>query len=185
MKTVQSTVLDIRQNKSETTHRQNLMNEQEIKLRNSSKLAVYAAFESDIVIEQYLGFPTPKKFLVIMTRFRTSSHTLEIEVGRHKVTLLSQHICEYCELCGSTCIVDEFHLVLNCPMYSEIKQCYLSEYLRSKLIIIITCSFRSWKKSYSKKKTYNKLCHISKKMFKKKDLYAFKISRFQNSKKIH
>ena len=117
-------------------------NEWKQELRNSSKVAVYAAFKSDIVIEQYLGFPTPKKFLLTMARFRTSSHTLEIKLGQHKGTLLSQRICEYCELRGSTCIEDEFHLVLNCPMYSEIKQRYSSEYLRSKLIIL-TCSFKS------------------------------------------
>ena len=76
--------------------------------------------------EQYLGILTLKKFIVIMARFRTSSHTLEIELGRHKGTLLSQRICEYCELRGSTCIEDEFHLVLNCPMYAEIRQRYLS-----------------------------------------------------------
>jgi len=73
-------------------------------LRNSSKLAIHATFESDIVREQYLGILTLKKFIVIMAKFRTSSHTLEIELGRHKGTLLSQRICEYCELRGSTCM---------------------------------------------------------------------------------
>ena len=91
-------------------------NEWKQELRNSSKLAVYATFKSDIVKEQYLGILTLKIFLVIMARFRTLSHTLEIELGRHKGTLLSQRICEYCELRGSTCIEDEFHLVLNCPV---------------------------------------------------------------------
>ena len=94
--------------------------------RNSSKLAVYATCKSDIVKEKYLGILTLKKFLVTMARFRTSSHTLEIELGRHKGTLFSQRICEYCELRGSTCIEDEFHLVLNCPMYGEIRQRYFS-----------------------------------------------------------
>ena len=49
-------------------------------LRNSSKLAVYATFKSDIIKEPYLEILTLRKFLVIMARFRTSSHTLEIEL---------------------------------------------------------------------------------------------------------
>ena len=96
------------------------------KLRNSSKLLIHASFKFDMRKEDYIKILTLRKFLGISARFRTSNHTLEIELGRHEGLLLSQRICAYCDFHGYTHIEDEFHFILVCPMYNEFRQKYLS-----------------------------------------------------------
>ena len=53
-----------------------------------------------------------------------SSHSLEIEIGRHKKPKLriEQRLCSHCNM-GE--IEDEFHFLLNCPKYLPIRNVLL------------------------------------------------------------
>ena len=64
----------------------------------------------------------PRKLLMYLARFRTSSHNLEIEIGRHRDKLLSERLCKFCEKMGDIVIEDEFHFLLSCEMYSELRK---------------------------------------------------------------
>ena len=86
------------------------------KLRNSSKLAIYASFKSDMRKENYIEILTLRKFLGILARFRTPNHTLEIELGRHKGLLLSQRICVYCDFHGDIHILRMNSILYSCAL---------------------------------------------------------------------
>jgi hypothetical protein len=64
-------------------------------------------------------------YRVSLTRFRTSTHQLQIEVGRYTApkTPIIERICRNC---SSNSIEDEQHFLLFCQKYNE---------LRNKLII--------------------------------------------------
>jgi hypothetical protein len=58
----------------------------------------------------------PKKTYCYIARFRTSSHNLRIETGRHEnpKTPLEERICNKC---SSNEIEDELHCLLNCSFH--------------------------------------------------------------------
>ena len=95
-------------------------------LRNSSKLSIYASFKRTFGKEKYLDTLTLKKFIKSLAQFRTSNHNLEIEIGRHKGLRMEERICVYCEKQNIIVIEDEYHLLLCCPMYTELRQKYPS-----------------------------------------------------------
>ena len=51
-------------------------------VRNSSKLAIYSTFKDDLVCEKYLNVLSIRKYIVALSRFRCSNHSLAIETGR-------------------------------------------------------------------------------------------------------
>ena len=61
----------------------------------------------------------------IITRFRMSSHNLNVESGRYRNELRSNRICTLCNLND---IEDEFHFILKCPKYSELGNSYIKTY---------------------------------------------------------
>ena len=53
-----------------------------------------------------------------MSRFRLSSHLLAIETGRYNGTERQHRICN---LCNHNQIESEYHILLCCPAYSNIR----------------------------------------------------------------
>ena len=53
------------------------------KINNSNKLETYSLFKHEFIFEQYLDYIKNKKFRMALTKFRTSSHSLNIETGRY------------------------------------------------------------------------------------------------------
>ena len=96
-------------------------------IRNSSKLSIYCTYKSMLEPEKYLDFVDIFKYRVALTKFRVSSHKLEIERGRYENILLESRICKYCESHGDTVIEDEYHFLLFCPLYADIRRQYLSQ----------------------------------------------------------
>ena len=58
-----------------------------------------------------------------MSNFRSSSHPLMIEKGRHYNIDREARTCPYCE----TCIENELHLVLQCPLFASLRCKYLHD----------------------------------------------------------
>ena len=56
---------------------------------------------------------------VVLTRWRLSSHKLNIEEGRHSTffTPRNERTCSTCR----NCIEDEQHVVFNCPLYDNVR----------------------------------------------------------------
>ena len=54
----------------------------------------------------------------LITKFRISSHQLEIERGQYRNTSASQRICKLCNLE----VEDELHFLLECPKSNKIRK---------------------------------------------------------------
>ena len=57
-----------------------------------------------------------------MTKFRTSSHTLEIERGRYTNTDVNERLCTYCKR-----LDDERHLILDCGIIRSERMCLFNK----------------------------------------------------------
>lgn len=59
-----------------------------------------------------------------LTRFRLSSHKLEIERGRYFNIAKEDRKCKFCNL-GS--IENEYNFLLICPLYSDLRKRYFKQ----------------------------------------------------------
>jgi hypothetical protein len=69
-----------------------------------------------------------KKIKIALSRFRLSSHQLEIERGRYSNIPRDERKCKFCNL---NVIENEYHFLLICPLYTSIRQKYLKPYYNS------------------------------------------------------
>ena len=76
-------------------------------------------------MEKYFTSITNFKSRITMTRFRCSAHSLQIEVGRHRNIVREDRKCLVCNL---NVIENEFHFLLVCPFYRDIRTLYLPKY---------------------------------------------------------
>ena len=85
----------------------------------NTKLRTYCKFKKTYTFENYLGVSVDKKIISQYSNLRLSSHRLNIEVGRYRtrppVNLRT------CNICSSSDIEDEFHLMCVCSKYSDIR----------------------------------------------------------------
>ena len=82
--------------------------------------------EFHFVLECNMFVELRKKFCQAFSRLRMSSHRLEIESGRWtrpNSTPLDDRKCNLCNI-----LEDEFHFVLECNMFVELRKKYISRY---------------------------------------------------------
>lgn len=94
-------------------------------LNTSPKLHSYCLFKEDTELEFYLDHVSPNKFKFALSRFRLSSHSLAIETGRYSATPREERLCTFCNMKS---VENEYHFLLVCPHYSEIRRQYLPSY---------------------------------------------------------
>ena len=91
----------------------------------SSRANFYSLF-LNFEHQLYLEALNVKIFRVAMTKLRVSSHRLEIEVGRcarSNRTHIDERKCRYCNK-----LEDEFHFLLECTLYVELRKKYIKKY---------------------------------------------------------
>jgi hypothetical protein len=93
-------------------------------IKESSKLKLYSELKTETGTEDYLTYITNIKHRVDLTRLRLSSHSLNIETGRHTSTQRENRICT---LCNTNTIEDETHVLVNCPMYNDLRTTHIQE----------------------------------------------------------
>ena len=93
----------------------------------NKKLGTYCLFKSLLEPEKYLSLVKVSNFRIAITRFRCSSHGLHIETGRHKAVAKEERICLLCRKNHIYVIEDEFHFLMICPFYSELREKYLDK----------------------------------------------------------
>jgi len=96
-------------------------------INNSPRLMSYCRFKNTFELEPYLDFITNKKYKTSLTRFRLSSHRLEIERGRYNNILRENRKCKFC---NGHAIENEYHFLLVCPLYREIRKKHLKSYFQ-------------------------------------------------------
>ena len=89
------------------------------KLNESNKLFYYRMFKTEFQLENYLLITTNECLQKQLSRFRLSSHHLEIEKGRHNGIIREERLCK---LCNSKAVESEYHFISCCPKYTVFTQ---------------------------------------------------------------
>ena len=92
-----------------------------MKAGETSKLRFYKLFKTSFDKEPYLDHIKDFKLRKIITKFRCSDHSLEIEVGRHKNLNVEERICK---LCNKDDVESEAHFLQYCPTYAHLRTHY-------------------------------------------------------------
>ena len=91
-------------------------------ISNSNRLSTYSSFKNTLHFETYLDVIKEPKFRIALTRFRVSSHDLDIERGRYTYIHRNNRTCKQCQLNQKE---TEYHFLLICPKYSDIRSKYI------------------------------------------------------------
>ena len=94
------------------------------KISDSSKCFLYRHLLYSYDMQLYLKRPIPKKLQNCISRFRLSSHSLSIETGRYHNIVQTNRLCPICH----TDIEDEFHFILKCPMYDDLRKLFIKPF---------------------------------------------------------
>ena len=96
-------------------------------LNNKDKLRTHRTIKKVFGYENYLSMNSPN-VRRSFTRFRTSSHCLEIEMGRYPPRTAANY--RYCKQCNTHEIDDEFHFLLVCSKFQNLRLKYIPNYYR-------------------------------------------------------
>ena len=112
-------------------------------MENSTSLILYKNYKLTFELETYLCF-LPMKFRVALTRFRLAAHSLRIVTGRFAQNREERHV-RICNLCRCADVEDEYHFLLICPVYGDIRKKYINAYYYRrpsvfKFIDLLQCS---------------------------------------------
>ena len=94
-------------------------------INNSNRLITYARYKHEFAFESYLDFISEEKYKIVLTRFRLSSHELHIERGRYENVPRDERICKCCNMSQ---IESEYHFLLVCPLYTELRRKFFKPY---------------------------------------------------------
>ena len=96
-------------------------------IRASPKAEVYCMIKSDnnLEIEKYITVVKNNCHRIALTRIRCSAHKLMIEEGRYRNIDRNQRFCTKCNM---NVIENEFHFVLVCPFYRQLRNECLPRY---------------------------------------------------------
>ena len=72
-----------------------------------------------------LTINVPRRLRRYLAKFRTYCTDLEIEIGRHNGLNREDRLCKLCGNRNSNFIEDEYHVLLECPSYAEVRSIYL------------------------------------------------------------
>jgi hypothetical protein len=94
-------------------------------INNSSRLSTYSIYKHEFNLETYLKCIKNNKYRISLSKFRLSSHDLAIETGRYENKEREERICAHCR---TQSIEDEYHFLLICPKYYELRRALLKPY---------------------------------------------------------
>ena len=87
-------------------------------IQNKPKLRTYVLFKNNVNIESYVKKHMQKCTRSCFAQFRLGILPLHIETGRYDNTPL---LARTCKLCESEQIEDEYHFLMVCPVYTELR----------------------------------------------------------------
>ena len=89
----------------------------QINIAGSSKLRFYNLFKNSFAKESYLDLISNFKLRKVVTKFRCSDHSLQIEKGRHGNFNVKDRICKICDIN----VENEMHLLKFRYKYEDIR----------------------------------------------------------------
>ena len=90
-----------------------------------SKLALYNDVKTELGYESYLSDINVKKFRAAFCHLRCSCHGLMIEIGRYENIAKENRICQLCNRKGRQVIEDEYHFIVECETFTNLRNMYL------------------------------------------------------------
>ena len=103
----------------------NFIVELRIGLESSFSMTLYREINYTFELQSYLLQIHNSKQRQALSKLRLSSHGLLIETGRH-IGIERQN--RKCTFCNTNDIEDEYHFVLKCPLYNDIRSHYIKRY---------------------------------------------------------
>ena len=102
-------------------------------IEQSEKLEHIKAVKHEFILEPYV-LCVPFSSRVSFTKLRTSTHDLEIELGRYKKVKLPGNDkstkmpkeLRLCNLCVDNSVESEYHFVMSCPYYAKLRTMFFS-----------------------------------------------------------
>ena len=89
------------------------------------KLKLYSKYKEFRKEELYLSLPIPKKVKSEFRSYRTTSHSLEIELGRHCNIARAERLFKLCRRHNVVAVEDEMHVMFNWEVYNDIRNLYI------------------------------------------------------------
>ena len=129
-------------------------------LRNNKVLTLYSLIKIDFSCSAYLNIIRNQSLRCFLTKLRLSSHSLRIETGRYGNVRVDRSL-RICTFYDSQEVEDEFHFVLICNRYTDLRKRFLQKYYYNrpnmyKFILLL---------QKSKRKTLLNLCYYLRKAF--------------------
>lgn len=93
-------------------------------IQTTSKLRLYTLYKVDMKFEKYLYLRNCESRKLI-SLFRSSTCKIEIEEGRFIGTAREDRLCQHCTL---NVIEDEYHFIMVCPKYRNLRLKYFPKY---------------------------------------------------------
>jgi hypothetical protein len=94
-------------------------------LESFSKLQTYKLFKNEFCQERYLLCIQNEKHRIALSQLRCSAHRLAIEEGRYRNIERCDRLCA---LCNMKQVESEYHFLLVCPFYKELRNQYINRY---------------------------------------------------------
>ena len=89
----------------------------------SSKCFFYKYYKTDFREEKYIS-TLPDIYIYPLIRFRCSNHKLPVETDRRYAIPREERLCNKCNM---LVVGDEFHFMMECPHYEDLRNRYLSK----------------------------------------------------------
>jgi len=113
--------------------RDNYLQDWNSEIENSSRARTYILFCS-FGLNSYFKCVKIEKFKFALYRFRVSVHILAVEAGIwHKPNKIPYNERK-CQLCNT--LEDEFHFLLECPLYYDLRKLLIDKYYWTHPIMI-------------------------------------------------
>ena len=93
-------------------------------INSSPRCVVYKHLIDHVTLQFYLCKPIPMHIKKYISKIRLSSHNLHVESGRTNNTPRSERKCLFCNVE----IEDEFHFILKCPVYVDLRKKHIKKY---------------------------------------------------------
>ena len=88
-------------------------------------MSSYCTYKHEFEYENYLDHISDNKLRISLTKFRLSSHNLEIETGRYDNIPREERFCKNCSM---KAVETEYHFLLVCPKYISLRRQYFKSY---------------------------------------------------------
>ena len=87
---------------------------------SEGKMRTYKTFKDNFILEPYLHLPYHLR--ILLSKFRVSTHTLQIEVGRYHLPHTIPEEERMCVFCAPGYIETELHFLLECSEYARMDE---------------------------------------------------------------